>query len=59
MEQILLDYGLPKETIEIIMMLYRNTKVKVRSPDGNTEYFNIEAGILQEDTLAQYLLSSV
>ena len=34
MEQILLAYGLPKETVAAIMMLYRNTTVKVRSPDG-------------------------
>ena len=31
------------------MMLYRNTKVKVCSPDGNTAYFDIVAGALQED----------
>ena len=54
MEQILLAYGLPKETIAAIMILYRNTKVKVRSPDGDTEYFNIVAGVLQGDTLAPY-----
>ena len=30
MEQILLAYGLPKETVTAIMMLYKNTKVKVR-----------------------------
>ncbi len=40
MEQILLAYGLPKETIAAITILYRNTKVKVRSPDGDTEYFD-------------------
>ena len=40
-EQILLAYGLLKETLAIIMILYRNTKVKVRSPDGDTEYFDI------------------
>ena len=32
MEQILLAYGLPKETVAAITILYRNTKVKVRSP---------------------------
>ena len=37
------------------MILYRNTKVKVHSPDGDTEYFDIVAGILQGDTLAPYL----
>ena len=34
MEQILLAYGIPKETVAAITILYRNTKVKVRSPDG-------------------------
>ena len=37
MEQILLAYGLPKETLAAITIFYRNTKVKVRSPDGDTE----------------------
>ena len=55
MEQILLVYGLPKETMAAIMMLDRNTKVKVRSLDGNTDYFNIVAGVLQGVTLAPYL----
>ena len=45
MEQILLAYGVPKETVAAIMILYRNTKVKVLSPDGDTEYFNIVAGV--------------
>ena len=36
-------------------MLYRNTKVKVRSPDGDTDYFDTVAGVLEGDTLAPYL----
>ena len=55
MKQILLAYGIPKETVAVITILYRNTKVKVRSPDGDTEYFDIVAGVLQGDTLALYL----
>ena len=55
MEQTLLAYGIPKETVAAITILYRNTKVKVRSPDGDTEYFNIVAGVLKGDTLALYL----
>ena len=55
MEQILLAYGLPKETIAAITILYRNTKVKVCWPDGDTEYFDIVAGVLQGDKLAPYL----
>ena len=48
-------YGLPKETVAAITILYWNTKVKVRSPDGDTECFDIVAGVLQGDTLAPYL----
>ena len=55
MEQILLAYGLPKETVAAITILYKNTKVKVCSPDGDTEYFDIVAGVLQGDILAPYL----
>ena len=36
MELILLAYGLSKETVPAITILYGNTKVKVRSPDGDT-----------------------
>ena len=55
MVQILHAYGLPKETIAGIMILYRHTKVKVRSPDGDADYFDIVAGVLQRDTLVPYL----
>ena len=34
------------------MMLYKNTKVKVHSPDGDTDYFDIVA---EGDTLPPYL----
>ena len=37
-----------------ITIFSRNTKVKVRSPDRDTEYFDIVAGVLQGDTLAPY-----
>ena len=55
MEQILLTYSLLKETVAAIMMLYRNMKVKVRSPNTDTDYFDIVAGVLLGDTLAPYL----
>ena len=55
MKQICQVYGLPKETVTAIMMLYRNPKVKVRSLDGDIDFFDIVAGVLQGDTLAPYL----
>ena len=36
MEQIPLAYGLPKETVTTIMILYKNTKVKVCSLNGDS-----------------------
>ena len=55
MGQIFFTYGLPKETVAAIMMLYKNTKVKVHSPDGDIDYFDIVAHLLQGDTLTPYL----
>ena len=37
------------------MMLYKNTLVRVCSPDGDIYYFDIVAGVLQGDTLTPYL----
>ena len=37
------------------MMLYKNTKVKVRSLDRDIDYFDIVAGVLKGDTWAPYL----
>ena len=45
MEQIFLAYGLPKETVTDIMMLYRSMKVKLCSPDGDTDFLDIVAGV--------------
>ena len=56
MEKILLAYGLPKETVSAIMILNRNFKVIVHSPNGDTDYFIIVGGVLKRDTLAPYLL---
>ena len=47
MEQILLAYDRPKETVAAIMILYKNTKVKVHSLDGDTGYFDIITGMMQ------------
>ena len=55
MENILIIYGIPKDVVNAIMMLYRNTSAMVRSPDGDTPYFEITTGVLQGDTLAPYL----
>ena len=55
MEQLRLSYGLYKETVTAIMMLYKNTIAIVDSTDGNAVFFNIVTGVLQGDALAPYL----
>ena len=35
--------------------MYSNTKARVMTPDGETELFDITAGVLQGDTLAPFL----
>ena len=55
MEQILLAYGLSKENVIAIMILYESTKAMVRSPDSDTDFFNILKGVLHWDTFALYL----
>ena len=55
MEQILLAYGLQKETITVIMMMpYKNMKTMIHSPDGDTDFFDIITGVLKGDTQATY-----
>ena len=55
MEKIYIAYGILKEIVTVIMILYRNTKSMTRSPDGDKEFFHILAGVLQGDTLAPFL----
>ena len=55
MEQMLLANVSTKKTVAAILVLYRNMKVKVCSPDRDTDFFDIIAGVLQGDILAPYL----
>ena len=55
MEQITLDYGLFLKSVAAIIMLYKNTKIKVRSPNGNTDFFDTVTDVLPGNTLAPYL----
>lgn len=53
--KVLKAYGVPDEIIAAINVLYTNTMAQVLSPDGDTAFFEILAGVLQGDTLAPYL----
>ena len=41
------------------MILYKNMKAMLCSPDGVTNFFKIVIGVLQGDTLAPYMLISM
>ena len=45
---ILTAYGIPTETVNLIMILYQNTRFMVISPDGYTQLFDITTGVLKD-----------
>ncbi|KAI8477689.1 Exportin-5 [Branchiostoma belcheri] len=53
--RILKAYGIPEQIVHAIGSLYEGTMAKVVTPDGDTRPFEIQAGVLQGDTLAPYL----
>lgn len=55
MIRILNAYGIPPNLLRAIEKMYADTRAKVISPDGETELFDITAGVLQGDTLAPFL----
>ena len=55
MFKILEAYGIPCNLLRAIKATYDNLKAKVVSPNGDTQYFNICAGVMQGDTLAPFL----
>ena len=57
--QILKAYGVPETLVGVISKLYEKTRARVVTPDGDTELFDIIAGVLQGDTLAPYLFAIV
>ena len=55
MLKILEAYGIPQELVRSICQLYKGTQARVLTADGETEYFDLMAGVLQGDTLAPYI----
>jgi len=53
--KILSAYGIPPKLAAAIRCMYDTTEAKVISPDGETREFEIQAGVLQGDTLAPFL----
>ena len=59
MLKILAAYGIPSRIVSVIGLMYKGTRAKVLSPDGESKLFDILAGVLQGDTLAPYLFAIV
>ena len=55
MFSILEAYGIPKETVNAIRTMYRDTSCIVSTSDGDSDPFNIVTGVLQGDPLAPFL----
>lgn len=48
-------YGVPPNLLRAIATMYAGTRAKVVTPDGDSEEFVIQAGVMQGDTLAPFL----
>ena len=53
--KILKAYDVPPRLLAAINKLYENTRARVITPDGETKFIQIIAGVLQGDTLSPYL----
>ena len=53
--KILRACGTPDRQVKAIEVNYTDTKAKVLSPNGQTELFDIFAGVLQGDNREPYL----
>ena len=45
-------YGIPGIIIDAIKAIYNNSTALVITPDGDTDHFQIKAGVLQGNTIA-------
>ena len=59
MFSILESYGIPPKLLGMIKLYNDNLKAKVKSEDGETDYFKIHIGVMQGDTLAPFIFIAV
>ena len=59
MFNILKAYDIPENLVNAIKLMHDGTKARVVTPDGDTDLFDVVAGVLQGDTLAPYLFAIV
>ena len=54
-ENIMLSYDIPTETVDAVMSVYYGATAAVKSDGDISDYFDLGVGVLQGDTLAPYL----
>ena len=55
MIEILAAYGIPTNVLNAIHVMYKDTSAVVITPEGETNAFKIDTGVLQGDPLAPFL----
>ena len=55
MLKILVAYGIPSEIVNAIRVIYETTPALQVTPEGNTDIFQVDTGVLQGDQLAPFL----
>ena len=55
MFEILEAYGIPPDVVNAIRVMYTDTSALVITPEGETDAFSIDTGVLQGDPLAPFL----
>ena len=52
-------YSVSDKIVQATGLMYNNTRACVLTPDGNTDYFELLAGVLQVATLALFLFTII
>ena len=52
-------YSVSDKIVQATGLMYNNTRACVLTPDGNTDYFELLAGVLQVSTLALFLFTII
>ena len=58
MKYILIIYSIHTEIVNVILIVYRNTRSMVILTESNTPFFDITAGVLQLDIVLDIILYS-
>jgi len=51
------DIGISSKVITFVQKIYTGAKAKVRTPEGESDFFQIKRGILQGETLSPFLFT--